>query len=1246
MAKKQILVNHNDEKIKFLQRFFRKVLFCIFLKKKFVNKLNTLQENLAKIMNHIQYCQDLEIIRINIYSNLMNNLYLLAEEYDNFRTIIDGSNIHSFRKKYFIFFKKLKDFEDKLFLVYSNSGSCSLKELFNIHINFNDYFEYQTDKAITLFNLYDNIFKPISFDKYTRNNETINITRNLNVNESVESDNKVIDDKVNIDNNSAKNIDNNKYDLHKISSCISKQKEISIPVSFLSTKTDEEMNADITFISKNVKDYPIFLNKMQILDEQQTQILKLFIPLDKEGNTVFVCKGFFIKDPLNIHRKNLLISTKINKLKDTNDNKLVDINFKNAFIEQLSLKDLVIKSVDELNEKIYIAYNTLKKTKQKTLLTSMKDFSVLDNNQKAEQLTILLINKNDNDSQYLAYLLYDMIADEAIKSTNNNIVYKKLHWTIQKKFKITIDEINSNNNKLMNVSEDDISYEKKIHLMKIDDYVKQKALEKYKEITSKSNDSYSKAQQYLDGLLKIPFNIFRKEKILEYLSIFSFKISIFFQNINEMLLNVENNNNSKNIDNILVNFLKTIILNNDNKNLTDTLIDGILKDLRFNYLNVQIRINKDKLINIIENLNYTNLKKIITLIKKNCNVKNLMLENGETIKLTNKTEKIDIETIINQFTLYINYKHDDLLKNITKEKIVFFEKLLQAFNANTHIEMDTSKILTIYKNLNPMYKTLYTKYSELHNEWEKYQLKKYNYIKNARKCLNDAVFGHDEAKNQIERIIAQWMNGELSGYCFGFEGPPGTGKTSMAKKGLTKCLIDEDGTSRPFSFIAMGGSSNGSTLEGHSYTYVGSTWGKIVDVLMETKCMNPIIFIDELDKISKTEHGKELIGILTHLTDSTQNTEFCDKYFSGIKIDLSKVLFIFSYNAPENIDPILLDRIHRVKFSSLKKPEKIHIAKNYLLKEIYASVGFNRNDIIISDEIIEQIIEEYTFEPGVRKLRERLFEIIREINLRNILNETICKNVIHFPFHLQMEHLENDIFIKKIKISAKKISDKPKIGLVNGLYATNYGLGGITLIESYKIPMGSSSLDLELTGQQGNVMKESMKVAKTVAWNILPNSIKMKIKSEMKSTGNFGLHIHCPEAATPKDGPSAGLAITTTIISLLTGIPVNNKVAMTGEVNLNGLALEIGGLESKLYGAKRAGVKTVLIPHDNEKDLTIIKLDKHNKNLLDDFEIIMVDTIWDILQHALMPNNLNFINYLNVDKNIQEVDDINSVNFM
>lgn len=398
--------------------------------------------------------------------------------------------------------------------------------------------------------------------------------------------------------------------------------------------------------------------------------------------------------------------------------------------------------------------------------------------------------------------------------------------------------------------------------------------------------------------------------------------------------------------------------------------------------------------------------------------------------------------------------------------------------------------------------------------------------------------------------------------------------------------------------------------------------------------MNPIIFIDELDKISKTEHGKELVGILTHLTDSTQNQEFADKYFSGIKIDLSKVLFIFSYNNPENIDPILLDRIHRVKFKSLKRQEKIHISKFYMIPEICKIVGFDKDQIIIGEDIIEKIIEQYTYEPGVRKLRERFTEIVREVNLRYITNESLLGNPIVLPFTITMDHLDKDIFSQRIKMKTKKILDKPMIGLVNGLYATTAGLGGITVIEAYKIH-SNSFLTLELTGQQGDVMKESMKVAKTVAWNTIEQNQQSQIKKDSEISGNKGIHIHCPEGATPKDGPSAGLAITTAIISLLTQIPVNNKVGMTGEIDLNGSSHEIGGLESKLYGARKAGIEHVLIPRDNENDYLLIKNEPNNQDLVENLKITFVDSIWDVLKHALINNNnTEFIQYTDVNKKI------------
>jgi ATP-dependent Lon protease len=455
--------------------------------------------------------------------------------------------------------------------------------------------------------------------------------------------------------------------------------------------------------------------------------------------------------------------------------------------------------------------------------------------------------------------------------------------------------------------------------------------------------------------------------------------------------------------------------------------------------------------------------------------------------------------------------------------------------------------------------------------------------------LDKAVYGHRKAKLQIERIVGQWINGESTGYCFGFEGLPGIGKTSLAQKGLANCLKDKNNNTRPFSLIALGGSSNGSMLEGHNYTYVGSTWGKIVDILMEHKCMNPIIFIDELDKVSKTEHGKEIIGILTHLIDSTQNTHFQDKYFSNIDLDLSKVLFIFSYNDVELLDKILLDRIHRIKFDILTLDDKIVIAHDYLLPELY--LKFHFNDVIIFEEReIKYIIEHYTNESGVRKLKELLFEIISSINL--LLLKGIF--IYELPFKISIDYIE-ELLKTNPKISCLTINSEPKIGIINGLWANSYGNSGIIHIES-SFFHSPTFLELKLTGLQGDIMKESMCVAKTLAFSLLTTSEIMTITKELEESKLQGIHIHVPEGATPKDGPSAGAAITLVLYSLLSKRKIKNNIAITGEICLQGKISAIGGLDLKILGGLRAGVTSFYYPKDNAKDFKLF-YEKYEKNI-------------------------------------------------
>ena len=257
----------------------------------------------------------------------------------------------------------------------------------------------------------------------------------------------------------------------------------------------------------------------------------------------------------------------------------------------------------------------------------------------------------------------------------------------------------------------------------------------------------------------------------------------------------------------------------------------------------------------------------------------------------------------------------------------------------------------------------------------------HEFMSNCKNTLNDVVYGMNDAKIQIMQIIGQWIaNPNAIGTAIAIKGPMGTGKTTLIKDGIRKIL------NRPFNLLALGGATDSSYLEGHSYTYEGSTWGKIVDILLQSKTSNPIIFFDELDKVSDTPKGEEITGILTHLTDTTQNTNFHDKYFSEIDFDLSKSLFIFSYNDESKINPILLDRMYKISVKGYDVKEKIVIAKKYLLPKIYEQINFNKEDIIINDDIIKYIIDNYTdAEDGVRNLKRCLEIIFTKLNLFRLM---------------------------------------------------------------------------------------------------------------------------------------------------------------------------------------------------------------------------------------------------------------------
>jgi len=819
------------------------------------------------------------------------------------------------------------------------------------------------------------------------------------------------------------------------------------------------------------------------------------------------------------------------------------------FISSLTLKDYLIHDshIDYYGKFFYyLNENTLIHKKQISIV--VKEFISDDTFNKRNILVQLLIESYNIENQYLAYLLYDLLSNDTngtIDSQEQIIIFDSFPWPIKQYFKQAMKKTVQYTNDLSNFDINKIPLEQQICLLKASDSVKEKAMMKLKEVKSKSDDSGSKARQYLDGLLKIPFGIYKKEPILDTMEenrkMFK-KIYTNF-NIEKKFPDIPNKENYTSIE--VLKYIKKIGGENNMLNKID-------------FLKKQMTLGDKK-----------------ELVKNICYLNDIFKKNIKYQSLTKESLKEEIEKII------------DLCKKKENEKIL--EELYNmVLKKNVYITND--KVITVEGEIASLYYNM-----NLVNE----------YMTDVKVTLDKAVHGHDKAKKQIERIIGQWINGEQDGYCFGFEGAPGIGKTSLAKRGISNCLKDNNGISRPFSMIQMGGDSNGSTLHGHNYTYVGSTWGSILQILIDKKCMNPIIFIDEVDKISKTEHGKEIVGILTHLLDPAQNDCFQDKYFTGIDIDLSKALFILSYNDAEAIDKILLDRVHRIKFNNLSLEDKLIISKTHILPEVYKKMGLE-NMISISDDVLKFIIDEYTCESGVRKLKEILFEIVGEINL------DILKNIdvdVDLPIIITKEDIKRKYFKDKHEIKHKKIHTENKIGIINGLWANSLGKGGVIPIQVNWLP-SDKFLSLKLTGMQGDVMKESMNVALTLAWKLTPISRQKQLRDEYSYLSNLnGVHIHCPEGSVPKDGPSAGTAITTAIFSMFNNRKIKYSIAITGEISLDGNITEIGGLDLKFLGGIKAGVKEFLFPSENLKDYNNF-MDKYkDSELLNGISFYPVDTI-------------------------------------
>ena len=456
----------------------------------------------------------------------------------------------------------------------------------------------------------------------------------------------------------------------------------------------------------------------------------------------------------------------------------------------------------------------------------------------------------------------------------------------------------------------------------------------------------------------------------------------------------------------------------------------------------------------------------------------------------------------------------------------------------------------------------------------------------AETVLNDDHYGLEKVKERIiEYLAVQQRSKKLKGPIMCLVGPPGVGKTSLGKSVARA-------TGREFIRISLGGVRDESEIRGHRRTYIGSMPGKIIQALKKAKTSNPLILLDEIDKMGQDFRGDPASAMLEVL-DPEQNNTFSDHYLE-VEYDLSDVMFLTTANT-YNMPAPLLDRMEIISLSGYTEHEKLEIAIQHLVYKQLKNHGLKKNEIEITECAITEIIRTYTREAGVRNLEREIAKIARKVVTQIVKKEL---NSVIVSDH----NIANYLGVKKYRFGLAEEEDQ--IGAVTGLAWTSVG-GELLTIEALKLP-GKGRM--KTTGKLGDVMKESIDAASSYVRSISP-SLGVKPTSFDK----LDIHVHVPEGATPKDGPSAGLAMVTSIVSVLTRIPIRKDLAMTGEVTLRGNALGIGGLKEKLLAALRGGIKTVLIPAENEKDLTEIP-----DNLKEGLEIIPVSHVQEALKHALV----------------------------
>lgn len=568
----------------------------------------------------------------------------------------------------------------------------------------------------------------------------------------------------------------------------------------------------------------------------------------------------------------------------------------------------------------------------------------------------------------------------------------------------------------------------------------------------------------------------------------------------------------------------------------------------------------------------------------------MQIKNELQEKVKERVDKNQKEYILREEMKVIR---EELGEDNTTSDIKQFEETLEKLEADDSVKERIQKEIARFKNVanSPSEGSVVRGYIEtlLDLPWDK-KSEDNTDLKNAEHILNDDHYGLEKVKERVLEFLAVrglTKGGESPIICL--VGPPGTGKTSIARS-VARAL------NKKYVRICLGGVKDEAEIRGHRRTYVGAMPGRLIQGIRQSGVKNPLMLLDEIDKMSSDYKGDPSSAMLEVL-DSEQNSKFIDHYVD-MPVDLSEVLFIATANDVHTIPRPLLDRMELIEVSSYTENEKMHIAKEHLLEKQKEKNGLSAEQLTITDEAMHQIISGYTREAGVRNLERKLGEICRKA-AREIY-EGNCMAV-----HVEKNHLED--YLGKERFHVDRINDQDEIGIVRGLAWTS--VGGDTLQIEVNVMPGKG--EFKLTGQLGDVMKESAQAGISYIRSV---GEQYDIPEEFFT--KHDIHIHIPEGAVPKDGPSAGITMATAMLSAITKKPVRADVAMTGEITLRGRVLPIGGLKEKLLAAKVAGIRTVCVPVQNEADVAEI-----SEEIKEGLQICYVKTMEDVLKIAMNGEN-------------------------